>query len=118
MTKVELKSVGYARLPHAQFDQADIEPLNPIPRNQLIEKKRGALGPAMLSAKWPLLGEIVQEIPVSELTALNAGWDLTTGWENAEEARAVEFDGLFPGGTGRVSGIVKKEDRVVEASSS
>ena len=118
LTKVTLKSVGYARLLYAQFDQADIEPQNPIPRNQLIEKKMGALGPAMLSAKWPLLGEIVQEIPMSELTVLNAAWDLITGWENAEEAMAVEFDGLLPGGTGRVSGIVRKEDRVVETSSS
>jgi hypothetical protein len=116
--KIDLKSVGYVSLPYAQFDQADIEPLNPIPRNQLVEKKRVALGPAMLSAKWPLMGEIVQEIPLSELTALNAGWDLVTGWENQEEARAVEFDGLMPGGTGRLSGKVRREDRVMEASSS
>jgi hypothetical protein len=118
LENIHLKSVGYVRLPYAQFDQADIEPLNPIPRNQLIEKKRGALGPAMLSAKWPLLGEIIQEIPLSELTALNAGWDLVTGWENQEEARAVEFDGLMPGGTGRLSGKVRRGDRIMGASSS
>jgi len=83
-----------------------------------MTKKYTALSPAMLSAKWPLLGEIVQEIPMAELVALNAGWNLEHRWTDEDEARAAEFDGLLPGGTGRVTGTVRKEDRVEGASAS
>ncbi|KAF2715422.1 hypothetical protein K504DRAFT_26505 [Pleomassaria siparia CBS 279.74] len=118
LTSIELVSCGYAKLPYSQFDQSDIDPINTPPRNPLVLKKFNALAPAMLSAKWPLLGEIVQEMNLNELIALNAGWDLETGWRNQEEARAAEFDGLLAGGTGRITGVVHKDDRVVEASAS
>jgi hypothetical protein len=34
------------------------------------------------------------------------------GWEDVEEARAVEFDGLLSGGTGRFTGKVQVSDRM------
>ena len=67
----------------------------------------------MMSSKWPYLGEIVQEVDLSELAALDAGWNLRHGWDDAEAARAVEFDGLLSGGTGRFTGKVQRSDRVL-----
>ncbi|CAO2652542.1 Nn.00g008250.m01.CDS01 [Neocucurbitaria sp. VM-36] len=113
-------SCGYAKLPHASFDQTAIDPDHGIAaalRNAIFAKRYNALTPAMLSAKWAHLGEIVQEVDVAELAALDAGWNLKTGWDDAEEARAVEFDGLLPGGTGRFTGKVQASDRVAEVSS-
>jgi len=76
-----------------------------------------ALAPAMLSPKWSYLGEIVQDVAAWELTALEAGWNLQTGWDDKEAARAVEFDGLLPGGTGRFTGIVRQSDKVPDTAS-
>lgn len=118
LTSIQFISCGYVRLPYAPFDQSEIESRNRVARNPLISKKYNVLSPAMLYAKWGLLGEIIQEISLNELVALNAAWDLETGWPDEEEARAVEFDGLLPGGSGRITGIVRKEDRLVEASAS
>jgi hypothetical protein len=66
----------------------------------------------MMSSKWAHLGDIVQEVDATELAVLDAAWDLQSGWADAEAARAVEFDGLLPGGTGRFSGKVQRSDRV------
>jgi len=115
LRSIEFISCGYAKLPHTTFDQAAIDHghgLAAIMRNPVFSKRHSALAPAMLSAKWMHLGEIVQEVDAAELAALDAGWDLKTGWEDADEARAVEFDGALPGGTGRFTGVVRKEDRV------
>ncbi|KAF2194785.1 hypothetical protein K469DRAFT_744593 [Zopfia rhizophila CBS 207.26] len=112
LRSIHFISCGYVKLPYVQVDQTAIEPANPLIRNPLFTKKYNALAPAMLSAKWPLLGEIVQEVDTAELAGLNAGWYLETGWKDVEEARAVEFDGLLPGGTGRLSGWVRKADRM------
>jgi hypothetical protein len=118
---IEFISCGYAKLAHTSFDQSDVDArgIAAILRNPMFNKRAVALSPAMLSSKWAYLGEIVQEIDPSELGALDAGWNLHTGWEDAEAARAAEFDGLFPGGTGRFTGTVRQSDRVVgEASAS
>lgn len=120
LQSIEFISCGYAKLPYATFDQTGIDAGNGLAaalRNPFFTKKYSALGPAMLSAKWAHLGEIVQEVDFTELAALEAGWNLKTGWEDAEEARAVEFDGLLPGGTGRFTGVIHQSDRVVEATS-
>jgi hypothetical protein len=109
LERIRLVSCGYAKLPYAQFDQNAIEPLHSMGRNPVFTKKFNALAPAMLSAKWPLLGEIVQEVDPDEFAALKAGFDLETGWQDAEEAQGPEFDGLLPGGTGRISGEVGKK---------
>jgi hypothetical protein len=119
---IEFNSCGYAKLPYASFDQPGIEAghgLAAALRNPIFSRRAITLGPAMLSAKYSHLGEIVQEVDQSELAALDAGWNLHTGWDDAEEARAVEFDGLLPGGTGRFTGVIRQSDRVVnEASAS
>jgi hypothetical protein len=116
---IEFVSCGYAKLANASFDQADVDPrgLAAVLRNPMFSKRVVALAPAMLSSKWTHLGEIVQEIDPSELAALDAGWNLRTGWEDAEAARAVEFDGLLAGGTGRFTGTIRHSDRVVDKAS-
>ncbi|CAN9118833.1 unnamed protein product [Alternaria alternata] len=119
LRSVEFVSCGYAKLTHASFDQSDIDPRNiaAMLRNPAFNKRAIALSPAMLSNKWAYLGEIVQEIEPSELAALNAGWNLSTGWDDTEAAQAVEFDGLLAGGTGRFTGIIRQSDRVVDEAS-
>lgn len=117
LQSIEFISCGYAKLPHVGLEQAGIDFGNGLVaalRNPVFTKRYLALAPAMLGAKWAHLGEIVQEIDVSELAALDAGWNLRTGWEDVEEARAVEFDSLLPGGTGRFTGVIKRSDRVVD----
>jgi hypothetical protein len=104
---ITFKSCGYARLPHSPHNQQAIgewsSGMDPV-----LSAKANVLGPAMLSAKWVLLGEIIQNVDREELAALHAGWDLETGWRDAEAARGSEFDGLLPGGTGRFSGVVRR----------
>ncbi|UPX16649.1 uncharacterized protein EKO05_0007039 [Ascochyta rabiei] len=114
---VSFISCGYAKLPHLHpgIDQSTIETGNGFAaalRNPVFTKRYNALSPAMLSSRWPYLGEIVQEVDSSELAALETAWDLRHGWEDVEAARAVEFDGLLSGGTGRFSGKVQLSDRV------
>ncbi|KAF2849147.1 hypothetical protein T440DRAFT_399858 [Plenodomus tracheiphilus IPT5] len=110
---VEFHSCGYARLPHAALEQHGVG----TARSPTFTKRHMALEPAMLSAKWAHLGEIVQIIDQDELATLNAGWNLRTGWEDAEAAKAAEFDGQFPGGTGRFTGIIRRSDRVTDPTS-
>jgi hypothetical protein len=112
LASVKFISCGYAKLPYIHYDQSAIEPANPVPKNPIFTKKYISLQPAMLSSKWPLLGEIVQEVDANELAALNAGWYLETGWKDTEEATAPEFDGCLPGGTGRFTGEVCTGDRL------
>jgi hypothetical protein len=115
LQSIEFVSCGYARLPHATFDQAGVDRGNRFAAtlsSTVFSKRHTALAPAMMGTKWTHLGEIVQEVDPAELAGLDVGWNLKTGWEDAEEARAVEFDGLFPGGTGRFTGKVQVSDRV------
>ncbi|KAF2660085.1 hypothetical protein K491DRAFT_675112 [Lophiostoma macrostomum CBS 122681] len=107
LESINFISCGYARLPYAHFIQPGIESLSHITRNPISQKRYNSLLPAMLPAKWPLLGEVVPDISVTELSALNAGWDLETGWQDSEEAQGPEFDGCLPGGTGRFSGVIR-----------
>jgi hypothetical protein len=121
LRSIEFISCGYVKLPYVGLDQTGIDFGNGLVaalRNPVFTKRYLALAPAMLSAKWAHLGEIVQEVELSELAALDAGWNLRAGWEDAEEARAVEFDSLLPGGTGRFSGIIRQSDRVVNKADS
>jgi hypothetical protein len=121
LRSIEFISCGYAKLPYVGLDQTGVDVGNGLVvalRNPVFTKRYLALAPAMLSAKWAHLGEIVQEVELGELAALDAGWNLRTGWEDAEEARAVEFDSLLPGGTGRFSGVIRQSDRVVNEADS
>ncbi|KAH3994698.1 hypothetical protein HBI38_026710 [Parastagonospora nodorum] len=113
---IQFTSCGYAKLPHANFDQAAIDHGNRFAAstmNPLLMRRHNALCPAMMAAKWAHLGEIVQDNEASEFVVLEAAWDLRegAGWED-EEAEAVEFDGCARGGTGRFSGCVRRADRV------
>ncbi|KAH7406928.1 hypothetical protein DE146DRAFT_607115 [Phaeosphaeria sp. MPI-PUGE-AT-0046c] len=115
LESIEFISCGYAKLPHTAFDQAGVDRGNRVPTTPLssqLAKRAMALAPAMMPTKWPLVGEIVQDVDSIELAALEAGWSLQTGWTNAEAARAAEFDGCLPGGTGRFTGKLQRSDRV------
>lgn len=117
LVTISFISCGYAKLPHfvPNVDQSAIEAVTTFAaalRKPFFTKRYNALSPVMLSSKWALLGEIVQEFDLSELDALDAGWNLKHGWEDAEAARAVEFDGLLKGGTGRFTGRIQRSDRV------
>jgi hypothetical protein len=108
LENIRLTSCGYARLPNFPlFDTPDMT-AGPINRRELYHNKMVAFGPAMLSQKWPLLGEIIQEVDGNELSALCAAWNLEIGWRDAEAAEGPEFDGLLPGGTGRFNGVVQR----------
>jgi hypothetical protein len=115
LQSIEFISCGYAKLPHAAFDQAGVDRGNRFATatcNPLLVKRYNALTSAMMTAKWAHLGEIVQDVDPMELAALDAGWNLKTGWDDIEEARAIEFDGYLPGGTSRFTGKVRVEDKV------
>lgn len=112
---IEFISCGYARLPFSPLDQAGLDDMAGIARRRtdpIFVKRASTLLPSMLSSKWPLLGEIIQETRAEELATLYAGWSLETGWNDDDEAKAAEFDGLLPGGTGRFTGTVSIDDRL------
>lgn len=116
---ISFVSCGYAKLPNLGLgiDQTAIEANNAFAaaaalRSPMFTKRYNALSSAMMSSKWQYLGEIVQEVDLNEYAALDAGWNLHHGWDDAEAARAVEFDGLLSGGTGRFTGKVQRSDRV------
>jgi hypothetical protein len=116
LQSIEFISCGYTKLTYAAtLEQPGIDHANGFAsalRNPYFNRRSNALSSAMLSAKWAHLGEIVQEVDQEELAALDAGWNLRTGWDDMEEARGPEFDGLLPGGHGRFTGVVRREDRV------
>ncbi|KAF2642076.1 hypothetical protein P280DRAFT_517072 [Massarina eburnea CBS 473.64] len=122
LQSIEFISCGYVSLPYnGNLDQQALNPANGVAsftRHPAFTKRYATLAPAMLSSKWPLLASIVPYIDATEMAALNAGWFLESGWADAEEATAVEFDGGPPGGTGRFTGIVRKEDKVQTAETS
>lgn len=121
LQNIEFISCGYARLPHAALEQNEIGNDNVLAaataNTPIFQKRHVALDPAMLSSKWAHLGEIVQMVNQDELAALEAGWNLRTGWEDTEAAKAAEFDGLLPGGTGRFTGIIRRSDRAADQAS-
>ncbi len=118
---IEFISCGYAKLPQITYDQSVLDRDNGVdlvPNATVFAKRHAVLIPAMLNVQWSYYGEIVQGINATELTALDAGWNLKTGWEDEEAAKAVEFDGLMSGGTGRFSGVVRQSDKLVDSTSS
>ena len=70
----------------------------------------------MMTAPDRFLGQIVQHVPQRELDALLFAWGLRAGWQDRAKAEETEFDGLLPGGTGRVSGVVRKAMALVGQS--
>ena len=107
---IELKSCGYVRLyNNPGFDWLSSEAdLPPVVTSAWFRARRGSLKGAMMEARDRYLGNIVQYIPQRELDALRFAWGLREGWEDRAKAEEAEFDGLLPGGTGRISGVVEK----------
>jgi hypothetical protein len=114
---IEFVSCGYVELPRAAYSHNGIGVASTLGQYTLW-KRRDALAPAMLNSWIPHLGQIIQEVDLVEYATLDAGWNLKHGWDDAEEARAVEFDGLLPGGTGRFSNKIQRSDRLAGCSSS
>jgi len=114
LQSMHFNSCGYVRLYYAPFEQAGIDPPMQIQCDPFFTKRITTLAPAMLAAKWPLLGEIMQGINSYEMAALYAGWNMHQGWEDWEATQAPMFDGCLPGGSGRFSGVVRVEDRVTD----
>ncbi|KAF2997973.1 hypothetical protein E8E13_006480 [Curvularia kusanoi] len=117
LDSISFVSCGYAKLVHLglNIDQTGIQSRQGTAGpacHALFGKRHTALSPIMMSSKSQFLGEIVQDVSPAELAALDAGWNLRTGWDDAEAARAAEFDGLLKGGTGRFTGKVQRSDRV------
>lgn len=115
LDSVSFVSCGYAKLSHLNVDQSTIEAQTGVAGSlchAVFAKRHTALSAMMMSSKWAHLGDIVQEVDTTELAVLDAAWNLRAGWDDADAARAVEFDGLLPGGTGRFSGKVQRSDRV------
>ena len=108
---IEFKSCGYAKLPnHGGFDQIVLEPdmMHSRGMSPWFRARYATLKPAMMESRDRNLGQIMQYMPQRELDALQFAWGLSEGWEDSAKAEEAEFDGLFPGGTGRFSGIVEK----------
>lgn len=120
LQSVQFISCGYARLPHLPYDQPGIHTGHGVAsalRSPVLTRRRSSLAPLMLSTKWAHFGKIVQDVNLSEFVALDTGWNLKTGWDDVEAAKAPEFDGFAPGGTGRFTGVVCCEDKVADSAS-
>lgn len=111
LKSIELVSCGYARLPYSPFEQGILEERGGRRLDPIFTRRAETLLPSMLSAEWPLLGEIIQEVSAEELATLHAGWNLEAGWKDKNLAKAPQYDGLLPGGTGRITGTLRAHDR-------
>lgn len=109
--EMELASCGYARIASPRIDQSAVEPPQQQARDAYFGRRYGALIPFMMASRDPLLGEIVQYMPEHEQGVLRDVWGMAIGWGDDERAQAAEFDGLLRGGTGRFSGVVRREER-------
>ncbi|KAF2277226.1 uncharacterized protein EI97DRAFT_432825 [Westerdykella ornata] len=118
LESISLRSCGYAKIFTAALNGGVFARLF---RDPLQQTRRINLLPVMLNGgAWELLGDIVQDINEEELAALNAAWDLVTGWEDAEASEGPEYDGWLPGGTGRLTGTIQRrlsDDDVMDSSS-
>lgn len=108
---LEFRSCGYCRLNTSRFDESAIVQPSTNGGTVWLTKRYQALNKVMMKDKYNWVAEIVQHIPLHEEDALRNGWDMTLGWEDADEAEAPTFDGCLPGGTGRFSGAVTIDSR-------
>ncbi|RDI77271.1 hypothetical protein Vi05172_g12726 [Venturia inaequalis] len=108
---LEFRSCGYCRLNTSRFDESAI--MQPLTNGGTawLTKRYQALNKVMMKDKYNWVADIVQLIPLHEEDALRNGWDMTLGWQDAEEAEAPTFDGCLPGGTGRFSGAITIDSR-------
>jgi hypothetical protein len=115
LRNLELRSCGYCRLNNARLDESAVLPPTYGSGSQYLSQRYAALSKVMLSARGSITAEIVQAIPQSEEQALTMGFDLHLGWpaDWAAEVDAPTFDACLPGGTGRFSGSISRESRVL-----
>lgn len=112
---IEFISCGYANLPNVVLGQAQNDLRSEDFDSPFFQKRYTALAPAMFrSHVWRHLGVIKPEIDHSEVVALDAAWNLKTGWADTEAARAAEFDGFPKGGTGRFTGKILATDLLAD----
>ncbi|KAF2162180.1 hypothetical protein M409DRAFT_69384 [Zasmidium cellare ATCC 36951] len=106
---IELISCGYVRLTNNNaFDQFAIQATDDHHLSVWFRQRQAALSPAMMTTNDRCMARIVQHIPNRELVALLLAWGLREGWADQEKAEESEYDGLLPGGTGRLSGVIEK----------
>ncbi|TID17842.1 gb [Venturia nashicola] len=108
---LEFRSCGYCRLNTSRFDESAIMQPSTNGGTVWLTKRYQALNKVMMKDKYNWIADIVQHIPLHEEDALKNGWDMTLGWEDANEAEGSTFDGCLPGGTGRFSGAVTIDSR-------
>ncbi|KAI7540727.1 hypothetical protein KC331_g9001 [Hortaea werneckii] len=111
---IEFKSCGYAVLPNiVALDQSVFE--RPAAqrvregRSSWFDQRGAALFPSKMTTADCYLGKILPHMPARELEALQFVWGLREGWDDKEKAEEAEWDGQYPGGTGRFSGVVYRD---------
>ncbi|KAI6908104.1 hypothetical protein KC334_g4755 [Hortaea werneckii] len=111
---IEFKSCGYDVLPNiVDLDQSVFE--RPAAqrlregRSSWFDQRGAALFPAKMTTADCYLGKILPHMPARELEALQFVWGLREGWDDKEKAEEAEWDGQYPGGTRRFSGVVYKD---------
>ncbi|KAI7215553.1 hypothetical protein KC333_g5373 [Hortaea werneckii] len=114
LTSIEFKSCGYAKLPNVvALDQSVFE--RPAAqrvregRSSWFDQRGAALFPSKMTTADCYLGKILPHMPARELEALQLVWGLREGWDDQEKAEEAEWDGQYPGGTGRFSGVVYRD---------
>lgn len=114
LNSIEFKSCGYAVLPNvvgldqSVFERPALQRLREG-RSSWFDQRGAALTPSKMTAADCFLGRILPHMPARELEALQFVWGLREGWDDKEKAEEAEWDGHFPGGTGRFSGVVYKD---------
>lgn len=117
LDQINFVSCGYAVLPHyTDMDQRVLmREDTSVTIFEAVAKRGEAVSQYMMSDKFPLLGKVVQRLDEEETEALEAGWDLEEGWEDSEAAEGPLFDGQLRGGTGRFTGVIRREAETQEA---
>lgn len=111
LAEIELVSCGYARVTSPYFDNSTVDNPTPNPMTPYFQKRHEALANCVLKASDSYHGDIVQYMPQNEILAMQTVWDCRHGWEDASKAEEPTFDGALLGGTGRMSGLIRRSDR-------
>ncbi|EXJ61709.1 hypothetical protein A1O7_02138 [Cladophialophora yegresii CBS 114405] len=64
---------------------------------------------------FPWLGTLTQCVHPIEKRVLEEAWQMNFGWGDDLSRWAAVEDGMFEGGTGRFSGVIKKDDAAVQS---
>ncbi|KAF2423810.1 hypothetical protein EJ08DRAFT_682070 [Tothia fuscella] len=119
LASLTLISCGYALLNSPRLDESAIQPPQFGGGSPWFTKRFQALGKVMMSSKCAFLAEIVQNIPPTEVQAIETCWDGSmgrvdaVGMEEEDGAEGPWYDGFLAGGTGRFNLEVGVESRRV-----